>query len=106
MSSGKIFLTDNSYANLCLQLGPHAAAWRTIGGNLGFLPGELDIISCNPQNNYDAPKSYLNSLLAQWLQWAPGDGRRSKEMATLKALKDATKAAGLPKVAAILSSSE
>ena len=43
----------------------------------------------------DAPKSYLSELLSKWLEWAPGDGRGSKDFATLEGLKDALLKANL-----------
>jgi hypothetical protein len=39
--------------------------------------------------------SYLNEMLTVWYQWAPGDGRGSKDFATLEALKSAVNQAGL-----------
>ena len=73
-----------------------------IGTNLGFRPGELDVIQMNPALMTNAPMSYLNQLLTNWLQWAPGDGRDSKNSATLGALQAATRKAGLGRVAAQL----
>ena len=46
--------------------------------------------------------SYLREVLAQWLQWAPRDGCRSTDFATLGALKSAISEAGLRKTAAAL----
>ena len=73
-----------------------------IGTNLGFRPGELDVIQMNPALMTNAPMSYLNQLLTNWLQWAPRDGRGSKNSATLGALQAATRKAGLGRVAAQL----
>ena len=36
-----------------------------------------------------APQSWLSAMLAEWLEWAPGDKRGSDQYATLKALKEA-----------------
>ena len=56
---------------------------------LGFKELELKEIEHNIQLQLNAPKSYLRELLSQWLQWAPGDGRGSKNVATRKALCNA-----------------
>ena len=42
-----------------------------------------------------APKYYLNELLTQWLEWAPGDGRGSQGFATFEGLQDALRRAEL-----------
>ena len=42
-----------------------------------------------------APESYLYTLLEEWLQWAPGDNRGSKNFATLEALQRAMSKSGL-----------
>ena len=34
-----------------------------------------------------APKSWLSTMLAEWLQWAPRDSRESKKFAMLEDLK-------------------
>lgn len=46
-----------------------------------------------------APVSHLNEMLSVWFQWAPNDGRGSKDFATLGALKSAMNAAGLGRAA-------
>ena len=85
------------------QLKLHAAKWREIGTSLGFLQGELDNIQSKPMLFMQAPSSYLNEMLSEWYQWAPGDGRGSKDFATLGALKNAMRQAGLGKAANDLS---
>ena len=60
-----------------------------IGSYLGFTSGELDNIEGKPFLLQGAPTSWLSAMMAQWLQWAPGDGRGSTSFATLKALKTA-----------------
>ena len=35
------------------------------------------------------PSSYLREMLTKWLQWAPGDGRGSRNFATFEDLRDA-----------------
>ena len=49
-----------------------------------------------------APLSHLNDMLSDWYQWAPGDGRGSKDYATLGALKSAMSQTGLGRAAAEL----
>ena len=100
--AGAIQLSDEHIPSLTSHLNPHSAKWRMIGTNLGFHTGELDVIQTNPALMTTAPMSYLNQLLTDWLQWAPGDGRGSKSFATLGALQTATRKAGLGKVAAQL----
>lgn len=82
----------------------HSAKWRTIGTNLGFHPSELDGIQSKPMLFSEAPGSYLNELLTQWLQWAPDPADRAskRSFATLGALQSAVRRAGLGRVAADL----
>ena len=76
-------------ATLLQRLREHASKWRDIGTNLGFRPGELDNIQAAPKDLMGAPQSWLSAMLAEWLEWAPGDERGSDQYATLKALKEA-----------------
>ena len=92
-------LTDKDYLKLFTQLGEYAAQWRAIGTCLGFLPGELDIIQAQPMLLVQGPKGYLGAMLSSWLQWAPRDGRESKDFARLSALKHAAGTAGLGRTA-------
>ena len=46
----------------------------------------MDNIRNSPMLLMQAPKSFLREMLSQWLQWAPGDGRGSKDFATKEAL--------------------
>ena len=62
---------------------------------LGVRSGELDNIQNNPSLFSKAPTSWLSAMLAQWLQWAPGDSRGSTSFATLETLKAALNQAGL-----------
>ena len=88
-----IRLTDYHYASLLQQLSVHALKWREIGTYLGFRPGELDNI-CG-HSLLLSPIDWLRQMLAQWLQWAPGDSRGSTSFATLEDLKTALNQAGL-----------
>ena len=47
----------------------------------------------------DAPDSYLSAMMADWVQWAPGDDRGSKDYATITSLKSALHSATLEVVA-------
>lgn len=100
--TGAIPLSEEHHSNLTSQLNICAAKWRMIGTNLGFLPGELDSIQSNPMLTTGAPQSYIDQLLANWLQWAPGDSRNSKNIATLGALQAALRKSGLGRAAAQL----
>ena len=42
-----------------------------------------------------ALKGWLSEMIAEWLEWAPGDNRGSEYYATLKSLKSAVGKAGL-----------
>ena len=88
-------LNSRHHALLFEQLQNHAARWREIGTNLGFAQGELNIIQASPLLLMGAPRSWLSTLLTQWLEWAPGDGRGSQVFATLEGLKDALRRSGL-----------
>ena len=87
---------------LVTQLSANAAKWRDIGTHLGFRQGELDIIESKPNLHQGAPKSWLSAMLAEWLEWAPGDQRGSNQVATLSSLKYAVKMAGLGRTASVL----
>ena len=85
-------LSDQHHSVLLKQLHKHAAKWKTIGSHLGFLPNELANIEARPLLLHNAPESWLSAMLAEWLQWAPGDHR---SWTTLEALKHALREAGL-----------
>ena len=94
-------LLCNSYhhASLLSQLSKHATKRRDIGSCLGFHQGELNKITSIPLYQSQAPKSWLSEMIAEWLEWAPGDKRGSKHYATLNSLKDAVRDAGLGRTA-------
>ena len=60
---------------------------------------ELEQIEAKPNLLNDAPRSFLNSMLSDWMQWAPGDSRGSEDYATLEGLRVAVDKAGFGKVA-------
>ena len=39
------------------------------------MPDELSVIEASPALLASAPGSYLDAMLAEWQQWAPGDVR-------------------------------
>ena len=86
-------LSDHHMSSLLHQLSEHAVKWREIGTYLGFRPGELDNICGHALRM--SPTDWLQEMLAQWLQWAPADGRGSNNFATLEDLKTALYQAGL-----------
>ena len=88
-------LNSDHHTSLLQQLEKHASRWRDIGTKLGFKPGEIENIQDNLTLILNAPTSYLSELLSKWLVWAPGDGRGSKDFATLEGLKDALRQANL-----------
>ena len=88
-------LTNNHHAVLLKQLTKHSADWKMIGSYLGFSSGELNDIEARPFLLQGAPRSWLSAMLAQWLQWAPGDSRGSTDFATLEDLKTALNHANL-----------
>ena len=92
-------LTDDHHSVLIKQLKNQSAKWKIIGLFLGFHKGELDNIESRPLLLFTAPTSWLDEMLSEWLQWAPGDGRGSTSYATLESLKTALCEADLGAVA-------
>lgn len=82
------------------QLEVHASRWWEIGTYLGFRQRELEVIHGNPI--LFSQLSYLSKMLSNWLLWTPGDGRGSKDFATLEALKHAVGMTGLKRAASKL----
>ena len=95
-------LSENSHSVLYQKLVEHCAKWREIGTHLGFRPSELQEIQSRPALYATAPKSLLSAMLADWLQWAPGDQRGSTECATLEGLSDALDKAKLSEAARLI----
>ena len=88
-------LSEHHHSSLLKQLTNHSDKWKTVGSFLGFQPGELNVIQAKPSLWDTAPTSWLSAMLAEWLQWAPGDSRGSTSFATLEDLKAALREAGL-----------
>ena len=68
-SSSTIILTKKDIVNLLHLLQYYSFKWKEIGLSLGFITPELNVISSMPLLRMDAPTSYLQELLSQWVQW-------------------------------------
>ena len=88
-------LSDKHHSTLYQTLSTFPTKWKEIGIYLGIKHSKLDEIQARPLLMHNAPKSWLNAMLAEWLQWAPGDKRGSSSFATLGGLMDALNKAGL-----------
>ena len=91
----KYILSESHHGSLFHKLIEHATKWREIGSSLRFRPSELEEIQARPLLLNGAPRSFLSAMLADWLQWAPGDSRGTTSFATLENLKAALNQAGL-----------
>ena len=94
-NTNNVPLHDTDHPSLYEKLKEHSYKWKEIGTLLGFRPGELNNIEARPLLLSSAPKSWLSAMLAEWLQWAPGDARGSTDFATLNGLIQALDKAGL-----------
>ena len=99
MDTRNIMFREQDLKNLLEKLVKHSAKWREIGLYLGFLPSELDNIQARPLLLATAPNSWLDAILTEWLQWAPGDNRESTNFATLENLREALNKAGFHQTA-------
>ena len=99
-------LSELNHSRVFHILTKHSTEWKEIGIHLGFLPSELGDIQARPLLLNNAPKSWLSAMLAEWLEWAPGDGRGSKSVATVEALRDALNKAGFAVTAQSINASE
>ena len=90
-----IKLSERHQSFLSLELKTQSTEWKSIAIYLGFTGSELKIIEAKPLLLSGAPTSWLNEMLSEWLQCAPGDGRGSTKIATLEGLRDALDKAGL-----------
>ena len=95
-------LAESDLPRLLSKLGSHAYKWRDIGIHLGFQEGELKNIDAKPLLLHDSPKSWLREMLSEWLQWAPGDDRKSSTFATLETLINALNKSELGALASTL----
>ena len=78
------YLTDCHLSALVSALKSHASKWMEIGTYLGFQQGDLLNITANPLFLTNAPRSWLQAMLSEWLQRAPGDSRGSPSFTSLK----------------------
>ena len=62
-------MKSDDIGDLMEILGNYSNKWNEIGMSLGFSPGELDVIKGNPALFNDAPRSYLQRLLKDWVMW-------------------------------------
>ena len=69
---------------------PATPQWRIIGGSLGFLDSDLNIIQHSPLLIPEGTLGYFREMLSQWLKWAPPNHPQP----TLKALSDALQSSG------------
>ena len=95
-------LAESDLPRLLSKLSNHAYKWKDIGIHLGFQEGELKNIEAKPLLLHSAPKSWLREMLSEWLQWAPGDDRKSSSFATLQTLKNALNKSELGALASTL----
>lgn len=84
-------LNCRHFPSLHQQLSQHATKWYEIGLELGFTHKELNVI----QNAALFVDDGLGEMLSQWLEWFPGDGRKTTSVATLEELKHALRRVGL-----------
>ena len=101
MNTVNIKLSQKHQTVMFLELKMQSTKWRDIGICLGFIVSELDNIQARPLLMSGAPNSWFNEMLAEWLQWAPGDGRGSTKYATLEGLRDALDKTGLEGTATV-----
>ena len=91
----RLSLLESHLPQLLSKLNNHASRWRDIGMHLGFYQGELNNIQGNVTLITNSPNSWLTEMLTQWLQWAPGDGRKSSSVASVDSLTLALNNSGL-----------
>ena len=64
-----IKLSANDIFHLMELLQSYSSKWNEIGLGLGFTHHELETISAMTNLIRRSPKSYLQELLSQWVQW-------------------------------------
>ena len=68
---GGVILAERDLYILHEILKPAAPHWQTLGGALGILQSDLQIIQHKPMLIPEGPLGYLREALNQWLKWAP-----------------------------------
>lgn len=86
--------------SLCEKLRPCAMKWQQIAQYLQFTSCEISNIKNNPENLQS--NSFLDVMVGEWLEWAPGDARGSEKYATLEQLQAALIRAGYDVIASEL----
>ena len=66
-----IALSEQDLHILTDIMRPATPQWRTIGGSLGFLDSDLNIIQHSPSLFFEGTSAYFREMLNQWLKWAP-----------------------------------
>ena len=84
--AGTQLTTEEHYHKIFSFLSRYSNQWWDIGLALGFSRDELANIQSNPLLLLRGSSGYLGDMLGKWLQWAPGDGRRSEGFATFEDL--------------------
>ena len=77
-------LQSEDFDEIYSKLESCASHWMDIGLKLGFTKAEMDSIQQNPM--LMTPERCMKQMLRQWLLWAPGDGRGSKDFAKRESL--------------------
>ena len=85
-----VTLSEQDLHILTEIMRPAIPQWRTIGGSLGFLDSDLNIIQHSPLLIPEGTPGYFREMLSQWLKWAPPNHPRP----TLKALAVALQSSG------------
>ena len=96
-------ILESDLTKILDELRPHSDKWLDIGDALGFKTYELANIQATPTLLAGAPYMYLRELLSQWVNWAPGDARGSRDFATWGMLRRAVEKAGLETLVHLLS---
>ena len=56
---------------------------------------EIENIASDLTKLVGSPGSYMDAVLSEWLNWGAGDERGSEDVATLEALREAVRRAGI-----------
>ena len=68
---GGVILTKQDVYILTDTLKAAAPQWRDIGGTLGILDSDLNIIQHTPLLTVEGPSGYFREMLSRWLKLAP-----------------------------------
>lgn len=101
--STRTLVESHHYGILIEQLCKRAAKWDMIATGLRFTNDEINNIDASSNSK---PLACLRAVLSDWMQWAPGDARGSKDRSTLEALKIALYRANCGDIAETLTLTE